>query len=140
MSDEVTVNETLLGKLIAEARHARANAYAPYSSYRVGAALLTAKGAIYRGCNVENASYGACVCAERGAISQMVAAGDSKPVACAVVTGGKAPGSPCGICRQVLVEFAKDMPIVLVAESEGGDIRRDTTLAELLPDAFELEV
>ena len=138
MSD-VVVNETLLGKLIAEARRARANAYAPYSNYRVGAALLTAKGAIYTGCNVENASYGACICAERSAIAQMVTAGDGKPVACAVVTGGKAPGSPCGICRQVLVEFARDMPVVLVCETEVGDVRRDTSLAELLPDAFELE-
>lgn len=137
MHEEAT--ETLLGKLIAAARAARANAYAPYSSYRVGAAVATAKGAIYTGCNVENASYGACICAERGAISTMIAAGDGTPIACAVVTGGKAPGSPCGICRQVLIEFAKDMPVVLVAETESGDVRRDTTLAELLPDAFELE-
>lgn len=138
MIDE-TVNETVLGKLIAEARRARANAYAPYSNYRVGAALITAKGVIYTGCNVENASYGACICAERSAIAQMVTAGDTKPLACAVLTGGKAPGSPCGICRQVLVEFARDMPVVLVAETPAGDVRRDTTLAELMPDVFELD-
>jgi cytidine deaminase len=137
--EETVVNETLLGKLVAEARHARANAYAPYSNYRVGSAILTAKGAIYTGCNVENASYGACLCAERNAIGKMVAAGDSKPIACAVVTGGKAPGSPCGICRQVLVEFTRDMPVVLVAETPTGDVRRDTSLAELMPDVFELD-
>ncbi len=137
---DALVNETALGKLIAEARQARARAYAPYSNYRVGSAILTAKGAVYTGCNVENASYGACICAERSAISQMVAAGDSKPVACAVITGGKSPGTPCGICRQVLVEFTRDMPVVLVCETDTGDVRRDTTLAELMPDVFEFDV
>ena len=147
MSGEV--DETLLGKLIAEARRSRANAYAPYSSYRVGAAIATEDGRIFSGCNVENASYGATVCAERNAIGAMIVAGASKPIACAIVTGGSKPGSPCGMCRQVLVEFTRDMPVVLVAESDLvpastgehpiGDVRRDTTLAELLPDVFELE-
>jgi cytidine deaminase len=132
--------ETLLGHLVAEARRARANAYAPYSSYRVGAAIATESGAIFVGCNVENASYGATICAERNAIGAMIAAGASKPIACAIVTGGTKPGSPCGMCRQVLVEFAHDMPVILVAELEsGGDVRRDTTLADLMPDVFELE-
>ncbi len=140
---EVEVDETLLGKLIAEARRARANAYAPYSTYRVGAAIATEDGRIFTGCNVENASYGATVCAERNAIGAMVVAGGSKPIAIAIVTGGSKPGSPCGMCRQVLVEFTREMPVVLVAESDAGsagDVRRDTTLAELLPDVFELEV
>jgi cytidine deaminase len=135
---KIEVDETLLGKLIAEARRARSNAYAPYSSYRVGAALATEDGKIFVGCNVENASYGAAVCAERNAIGAMIAAGSSKPIACAVVTGGSKPGSPCGMCRQVLVEFTRDMPVVLVAEGD-ADVRRDTTLADLMPDVFELE-
>ena len=140
MSTDTLVPETMLGRLIAEARVARSRAYAPYSNYRVGSAILTAKGAIYTGCNVENASYGACICAERSAISQMIVAGDSKPIACAILTGGKSPGTPCGICRQVLVEFTRDMPVVLVCETDAGDIRRDTTLGELMPDVFEFDV
>jgi cytidine deaminase len=134
-----TIDEAFLDELIAAARSARAAAYAPYSDYRVGAAIATEDGRIFSGCNVENASYGAGVCAERNAIGAMVVAGGSKPVACAVVTGGKKPGTPCGICRQVLVEFTRDMPVVLIAEGPEGDVRRDTTLAELMPDVFELE-
>ena len=136
---EMTADEALLETVIAQARRARANAYAPYSSYRVGAAIATEDGRIFTGCNVENASYGATVCAERNAIGAMIVAGASKPIACAIVTGGSKPGSPCGMCRQVLVEFTRDMPVVLIAESESGDVRRDTTLADLLPDVFELE-
>jgi cytidine deaminase len=124
-------------RLVDAAKRARANAYAPYSNYRVGAALLTKGGKIFAGCNFENASYGACICAERNAIGQMIAAGEREPVACVVVTGGKRPGSPCGICRQVLSEFAKDMPVILISEHRGGETRRDTSLAQLLPDAFE---
>ena len=135
----IEIDEAFLGKLIAAARTARASAYAPYSDYRVGAALATEDGHIFTGCNVENASYGATVCAERNAIGAMVVAGASKPIACAIVTGGSKPGTPCGMCRQVLVEFTRDMPVVLVAETEAGDVRRDTSLAELMPDAFELE-
>jgi len=133
------IDESLLEELVAAARRARASAYAPYSDYRVGAALATDDGRVFSGCNVENASYGATVCAERNAMGAMVVAGASKPVACAIVTGGSKPGTPCGICRQVLAEFAKDMHIVLVAETPNGDVRRDTTLSELLPDVFELE-
>ncbi|HEX4514166.1 MAG TPA: cytidine deaminase [Polyangiaceae bacterium] len=133
------IDETFLGKLIAAARTARAAAYAPYSDYRVGSAIATDDGRIFTGCNVENASYGATICAERMAIGAMVVAGASKPVAIAIVTGGSKPGSPCGMCRQVLVEFTRDMPVVLVAETDAGDVRRDTTLAEVMPDVFELE-
>ncbi len=133
------MDEASLGKLVAEARRARAAAYAPYSEYRVGAAIATEDGHVFVGCNIENASYGATICAERNAIGAMIAAGSSKPIACAIVTGGSKPGTPCGMCRQVLVEFTRDMPIVLVAETEAGDVRRDTTLAELMPDVFELE-
>jgi cytidine deaminase len=127
-------------ELVRAASRARAQAYAPYSKYHVGAALLTRAGAVYAGCNVENATYGATLCAERSAVSAMVAAGDRHPVACAVVTAGPRPGAPCGICRQVLVEFAKDMPVWLVAEDGRGKIvaRRSVRLARLLPGAFRL--
>jgi cytidine deaminase len=127
-----------LEELVAAAKKARARAYAPYSHYRVGAAIATRSGRVFVGCNVENASYGACLCAERCAIGQMVASGDADPIACVVVTRGLRPGTPCGICRQVLSEFAADMRLVLVGEGAQGEelARRETTLAELLPDAF----
>ena len=131
------VTAAVLARLVTAARGARERAYAPYSKYRVGAAILTKSGAMFTGTNVENASYGATICAERSAIAQMVAAGERDPVACAVATGGARAGSPCGICRQVLREFARDMTIVLVAEHEGRLSRRETTLAKLLPDAFD---
>ncbi|MGH7280659.1 MAG: cytidine deaminase, partial [Polyangiaceae bacterium] len=92
---------------------------------------------VYTVCNFENASYGACICAERNAIGQMIAAGERKPIACAIVTGGRKPATPCGICRQVMVEFTPDMPIVLVGEHKSGQTRRVTRLADLIPDAFE---
>lgn len=126
----------LLARLVTAARSARERAYAPYSKYRVGAAIATKSGSIFTGTNVENASYPAGICAERSAISQMVAAGERDPIACAVATAGPRAGSPCGICRQVLSEFARDMPIVLVAEHGGRLTKRSTTLAKLLPDAF----
>ncbi len=129
-----------MDRLLSSARAVRSHAYAPYSSYRVGAALLTRSGGIHAGCNVENATYGATQCAERNAVAAMVAAGDRDPVACVVVTGGPRPGSPCGICRQVLSEFARDLKIVLVAEDEGGRVtgRSTQSLAALLPLAFRL--
>ncbi len=128
-----------LEALVLAAKGARAHAHAPYSRYPVGAALLTRSGRVFAGCNVENASYPAGLCAERNAIGQMVAAGDREPVACVVVTRGPRAGSPCGICRQTLAEFASDLPVVLVAVAEDGSEvgRRETTLAALLPDAFE---
>ena len=142
------VDERTMTKLVAAAKAVRKKAYAPYSKYHVGAAILTRSGQVFVGCNVENATYGATICAERSAIVQMVAAGEDDPIACAVVTGGPRPGSPCGICRQVLYEFAADMPIALVAVGSGKssaagvtkkETRRDTTLATLLPDGFLLK-
>jgi cytidine deaminase len=91
------------------------------------------------GCNVENASYGATICAERSAVCQMIAAGERHPIACAIASAGAVAASPCGICRQVLAEFARDMPIALVLETSRGIRRRDTTLATLLPDAFRFD-
>jgi len=127
-----------LDRLVEAAIAVRKRAYAPYSKYAVGAAIESSSGRVYVGCNVENASYGATICAERSAIAQMVAAGDRKPVACAVATGGAAPGTPCGICRQVLYELADDMPIALVAVGARKHTRNDTTLAALLPMGFRL--
>jgi cytidine deaminase len=129
-----------LERMVEAARAARTHAYAPYSDYPVGAALLTGSGALYVGCNVENATYGATLCAERAAVAAMVAGGDRDPVACAVVTGGPRPGAPCGICRQVLAEFARDLAFLLVAEDDQGKIalRKKARLRALLPSAFRL--
>ena len=130
----------LLDDLVQRAKAVRERAYAPYSRYLVGAAIATKSGRIYEGCNVENSSFGATICAERGAIMQMIAAGDREPIACAVVTGDAEGASPCGICRQVLAEFARDMPIVLVGlGSRDGESGRVVQLTDLLPFAFELK-
>jgi cytidine deaminase len=129
----------ILAALVSEARVAQGRAYAPYSGFHVGAALLTRSGRVFVGCNVENASYPAGICAERTALVSMIAAGERDPVAMAIVTPGKRGGSPCGICRQTMSEFARDMPIALVGVSEGVEARRDTRLAALLPDAFDFE-
>jgi cytidine deaminase len=129
-----------LKRLADEARAVRANAHAPYSRYRVGAAVLAQGGRIFTGCNVENATYGATLCAERSAIAAMVAAGAKGPSACVVVTAGPRPGAPCGICRQVFAEFARDVRFILIAEDERGRVvaRRTARLSKLLPDAFRL--
>jgi cytidine deaminase len=127
------VGDIDLERMIEEARRARAAAYAPYSNYQVGAAVLTESGKIYRGMNMENASYGLSVCAERNAVAQAILDGHRRLIACAVVTSSTPPAAPCGMCRQVLAEFSLDMPIVLV--NEAGE-RRDLTLGELLPHAF----
>lgn len=121
--------------LIDAAKWVRRHAHAPYSEFQVGAALLSANGTIIVGCNVENAAYPAGICAERTAIASMVAAGEREPIALAIVTEGDEPAAPCGMCRQVLAEFALDLPIVLVGEG-ATEVRESTSLAELLPRAF----
>jgi cytidine deaminase len=121
-----------------QALTAQTRAYAPYSDYSVGAAILVASGRVFTGCNVENASYGLCLCAERNAIGQMVAAGERHPIAAVIATSGPKAGSPCGMCRQVMAEFARDLPIRLIARGEPAKTRA-TTIAELLPDAFRPE-
>lgn len=132
-------SSALLDELVQRAKKVRKNAYAPYSKYKVGAALATKSGRIFEGCNVENASFGGTICAERGAIMQMIAAGEHEPVAIAVVTQGKEPAAPCGICRQVLAEFAKDLPIAMVGiGAKEGDQGKVVRLADLLPMMFEL--
>lgn len=124
--------------LEARATAARANAHAPYSSYRVGAALVTRKGDVFTGCNVENASYGLCLCAERSAIAQMVSSGARDPIAMVVATRGPKAGTPCGMCRQVLAEFALDLPVRLIAVDPPGPTV-ETTLEALLPNAFRAD-
>jgi len=130
-----------LAPALAAARTARARAYAPYSHYRVGAALVTAKGTVFAGCNVENASFGATLCAERSAVAAMIAAGEREPVSCVVVTGGPRPAFPCGICRQVFAEFSRDIRLLLVAEDKAGRIvgRASARLSALLPHSFRLK-
>jgi cytidine deaminase len=118
-------------KLVAQAREARQRAYAPYSGYRVGAALLTKSGRIYTGCNVENAVYPLCTCAERVAVVKAVSEGEQAFDALAVATENG--GAPCGSCRQTLREFGEDI-VVLIADAAGA--YRETTVAELLPDSF----
>ena len=118
-------------ELVQHALQAYALSYSPYSNFPVGAALLTRSGRVITGCNIENASYGLTVCAERVAIWKAVSEGETEFVALAVVTG--TGGSPCGACRQVMAEFAPLMPVV-IADSSGG--RRVTTVSDLLPDAF----
>lgn len=112
---------------------ARTYAYAPYSNFFVGAALLCADGAIISGCNVENASYGLCVCAERNAVGTAIAQGKRKFTAIAVATSSVPPSSPCGMCRQVLAELAPGIPVLLVNDKR--DLVR-TTVEALLPGAF----
>ena len=125
-------NDGICEKLIQRAVQAREWAYAPYSNYTVGAALLTTSGRIYEGVNVENAAYPDSICAERVAIYKAVSEGERKFVAIAVVT--KDGGSPCGSCRQVLAEFGLDT-VVLIA-NEQGMLLNETSVAELLPQAF----
>jgi cytidine deaminase len=132
--------------LTAAASLARNHAHAPYSGYKVGAALLTASGRVFTGCNVENASYGLSICAERSAFVHMVAAGERDPVAIAIVTPGPsvplgpacespAVGTPCGMCRQTFAEFTMEMQIHLSVDGDAAS-SRITSLSALLPDAF----
>lgn len=118
--------------LIELANGARDRAYAPYSQFKVGAALRTKSGRIFCGCNVENLSFGLTICAERAAVCAAVASGDTEFEAIAVVADSKQPVTPCGACRQVLAEFAPDLP---VCSSNLQGERFESTIAELLPRA-----
>ena len=121
-------------ELIEAARAVRENAHAPYSRFKVGAAVRTPSGAVHVGCNVENAAYPQGTCAEAGAIAAMVAAGETAVVEIAVISGGTEPVPPCGGCRQKLAEFAN--PGVGVTLATTGGATRETTVGELLPGAF----
>lgn len=122
--------------LIAAATAARANSYSQYSGFPVGAALLMEDGSIVAGTNVENAIPTLAVCAERNAMAAAVTAGLRRPVAVAVVTDTSPPASPCGLCRQMLSEFADDLPI-LICNLQGE--REEVRLSELLPRRFKLD-
>ena len=122
--------------LIQAASETRERAYAPYSGFRVGAALATSSGAIFAGCNVENRSYGGTICAERVALGSAVAAGDARPVAVAVVTDASPPSLPCGLCLQALSEFAPPETRIRLLNPAGES--RELRLGELLPHPFVL--
>jgi cytidine deaminase len=125
------LKEEVAQTLVRQAIEARQRAYVPYSSFPVGASLLTRSGKIFTGCNVENASYGLTVCAERVAIWKAISEGETEFEALAVATN--IGGSPCGACRQVMAEFAPDMP-VLITDLSGQ--ATESTVADLLPLAF----
>jgi len=120
--------------LIEEAQEAMQRAYAPYSGFRVGAALLTSDNQIFTGCNVENASYGLTVCAERIAVFNAISSGASEFKALAVVSDGEGYCRPCGACRQVIREFGKNI-LIIMASNDGRYEAK--SISELLPDCFE---
>lgn len=119
-------------RLLARARSVREHAYAPHSGFRVGAAVLAEDGAVHVGCNVENASYGLTMCAERSAVAAAVADGCTRFHAIAISVDGERPVAPCGACRQVLGEFASDLRVI----SEAGGRREEWSLSALLPVPF----
>jgi cytidine deaminase len=128
------VDDTTLNALVDAARAARSQAYAPYSKFAVGAAVLDETGRIHAGCNVENAAYPQGICAEASALVHMVLAGGRRVRAVAVVGDAPAPVTPCGGCRQKIREFAADEVPVLIADLHS--VRARYTLGELLPASF----
>jgi cytidine deaminase len=129
------VPDGVLEAAVAAARAAQQRAYARYSRFKVGAAVVDEQGRLHAGCNVENASYGLTICAERNAIGAAILAGAQRITAVAVVTDGDEPGAPCGACRQVLAQFAgDDVPVVLAGPS--GPVQKQHTIGALLPHAF----
>jgi len=127
------VTEREVEYLISQAVGARERAYAPYSDFAVGAAVLTGSGAVYTGCNIENASYGATCCAERVALFKALSEGEKDIRLIAVAAEGEKPVPPCGVCRQVMVELAPQAEVIMV-NLQGQRERR--TVEELLPAAF----
>jgi cytidine deaminase len=121
--------------LIQSAAEVRKNAHAPYSGFKVGAALISVEGREHRGCNVENVAYPEGTCAEAGAIAAMIAAGDTRIAEVAVIADSPTPVPPCGGCRQKLAEFADGSVVVTLATTGGATFV--TTVAELLPGAFD---
>lgn len=135
MLDKLKLTQTHIDELVDAAKSARERAYAPYSHFRVGAAVLMAGDTIFTGSNVENVSYGLSNCAERTAIFNAVAAGEQDIVALAVVTEGK-PVYPCGACLQVIQEFSGETPPMIIAANTAGDYSIKS-LSECLPNAFK---
>ena len=125
------------GDLVRAALDVQQRAYARYSQFNVGAALLAASGDVFTGCNVENASYGLTICAERSAVFAAVAAGQQRFELLAIAARGGA--SPCGACRQVLMEFAPDLQIMLIDSDDPARIN-EVTLRDLLPGAFKFSL
>ncbi len=130
----MAVNKTTLNELLAEAKTASGKAYAPYSGYRVGAALLCSDGTVFTGCNVENSSYSLTSCAERNAVFKAVEAGLREFVALAVYVDSDLLFPPCGACRQVLAEFSHRLPVLYANRKQ----KVYSDLEKLLPEAFTL--
>ncbi len=130
MTQKKKINRT---GLVSAAKKAKERAYAPYSKFKVGAALLAKSGKVYTGCNVENASYGLTCCAERNAVFEAVGRGERNFVAIAIVSDSPEPTAPCGACRQVLNEFAPEMEVIMAGAKGQVKTRK---LKELLPDSF----
>jgi cytidine deaminase len=123
--------------LVKAACEARLNSYSPYSTFRVGAALLTRNGAIVRGTNVENASIGLSICAERSAVCSAVAAGETGFTAIAICADGAEPTMPCGACRQFLREFGPDLTVLVAGDQGTQGPVLEFSIEELIPHAFE---
>ncbi len=130
------VDSDLMRRLIGAAREAREMAYVPYSGFRVGAAVLGRSGRIFTGCNVENASYGATICAERTAFVKAISEGERHFDHVVVYSSVPEPVSPCGICRQFMSEFGLDTPVTMVGEAGAATTM---TVGDLLPGAFGTE-
>ena len=126
------MEQEVLDRLLDAAEEAATHSYSPYSGFPVGAAVLTAGGNIYSGTNVENASYGATMCAERVAVFKAVSEGEDKILALAVYTSAANYAFPCGMCLQVLSEFAEDIPVIVAGDAG----MKRFTLSELLPHRF----
>jgi len=129
------LDSEVVESLVAAAREVSENAYAPYSKFRVGAAALDERGRVHVGCNVENASYGLTVCAERNALFAMVAAGGKRLVAMALYTPTDEPVTPCGACRQVIAEFGPEATLVAACKGSNPNLHK---ASELLPQAFTI--
>lgn len=137
MDSSPQLSDAQVSALVAAAARARQSSYSPHSGYAVGAAVLTADDRVFLGCNVENASYGLSLCAERAAIAAAVAGGARRLRAVVVVTEADPPGTPCGACRQWMAELGDSATQVIAANSQ-GTIRR-FSLGKLLPEAFRLD-
>ena len=137
-TEPLQLTEVQIQTLLNAAKEAQAAAYAPYSNFPVGAAVMLSDGAIFKGCNIENASFGLTVCAERVAIFRAIAEGHIDIVALSLVTNAPRIGRPCGACRQVIAEFSQGAsPIIVITSIASGEYVVET-IADLLPSAFTL--